>query len=217
MTDYMRFTTHREIIVGRVYNILRAPAHLLHFSRLQSLTLDFGSEGLHTQFDCVQKLFNVSSSVERPSSDFIDGSAAVSYRAEVGSRLLSLTRLKIVKLPCINQHLLQKIACAFPNLVSLELESTSRLNLSCCSHCYEDSLTLTMHSLVARRYTCAENLAVRLFAFSAQTLHSSITDAATYTTRCYIHPPADLWRSSPAAQLVEVALSRYLPHTGRAH
>ena len=147
----------RELIVGRVYNVLRSPEDLLNFSQLQSLTLDFGSEGLNTQFDCVQKLFGVfSSSLESPSNV-----SEIFERSFSHGITQSLKKLTISKLPCVNQHLLKKIACTFPNLVSLDLESTSRLELNCCSACYEDSLSLTMHSPVTRKFRSTEDIAVR--------------------------------------------------------
>ncbi|KAF6753099.1 hypothetical protein DFP72DRAFT_1046892 [Ephemerocybe angulata] len=73
--------------------------------------------------------------------------------------LHSLKLFKVTRLPCIDTYLLRAIARAFPNLVSLELECTGRLKRSCCQTCYEDSLTLTVHSPVPRKYRSAEDLA----------------------------------------------------------
>lgn len=114
------------------------PERLGRLSHLNTLSIDFGREGLVTQYPHVKQLLNIFESSPSASS------------------LISLT---LSSLPAIDVLLLRLIAKVFGSLTDLYLSSTERLELTCCNACYEESLSRTVHSPIPDVYLTPEKLA----------------------------------------------------------
>ncbi|KAJ2929474.1 hypothetical protein H1R20_g7620, partial [Candolleomyces eurysporus] len=147
------FAWVRELEIRDIADVLTSPTHILRFDALVSLSLDFARQGLNTQLDCVKRFFSVFDTA----ADTLDSDSTALASHGISQ---SLRHLRFTKLPAIEISLLRFIARVFPALVSLEIDSASRLNVGCCTGCFEDSLTLTVHSPVSRRFHSAEALAM---------------------------------------------------------
>ena len=110
------------------------------FMLLKDLWIDFRREGLMTQ---------------RPVLNFLFESIANS------GGFSNLTSLTMTAVPRLDAHLLRIVAKTFPFLVDLHLSSVESLNMDCCPNCFEDSLTISLHSPIPEIYPNVEILAVR--------------------------------------------------------
>ncbi|KAG2011352.1 hypothetical protein CC2G_011484 [Coprinopsis cinerea AmutBmut pab1-1] len=122
------------------------------FSNLHILSLDFRHEGLNTQKQTVLHLFGAlgqtnSTSVLHPNAHVAGELPVARYGHPICD---NLQVLHLTKLASIDVNVLNAIVGAFPRLKELYLESTSRLKLTCCPNCYDESLTLTTHSPIPR-------------------------------------------------------------------
>ncbi|KAI0794092.1 hypothetical protein C8Q74DRAFT_556500 [Fomes fomentarius] len=105
---------------------------LARFTSLQSLELDFTTDGLATQKSRCSLLFkNVTA---------------------------DLTTLKLTYLPRIDTALLTLLAARFPSLVILELSCTERLDEECCWLCFEESSSCTIHSPIPEHFSSIQKL-----------------------------------------------------------
>ncbi|KAI9064791.1 hypothetical protein FKP32DRAFT_1611026 [Trametes sanguinea] len=109
---------------------------LAQFTSLRSLELDFSADGLSTQTSRATLLFRNMSA--------------------------QLTWLKLTHLPRIDLGLLSLVATRFPNLVTLELSCTERLDEHCCWHCLEESSTSCMHSPIPETFASADILITKM-------------------------------------------------------
>ncbi|KAJ7155396.1 hypothetical protein C8R43DRAFT_884454 [Mycena crocata] len=109
-------------------------AQLGALTHLETLSIDLYSEGLVTQHPCLKRicLELLSSPIENASH--------------------KLTMLTLTSLPHLDVPLLRLIGNNFPCLIDLHLSCTERLDLTCCWHCYEESLGLTIHSPIPEVY-----------------------------------------------------------------
>ncbi|KAH6916289.1 hypothetical protein BKA70DRAFT_1092009 [Coprinopsis sp. MPI-PUGE-AT-0042] len=121
--------------------ICHSPERLLLLESLTNLSLDLSHEGITSQAHAMMK--RVFGLVNPTTSRMCS----------------SLRSLRLTKVAYIDKRILEMIAHAFPHLQHLYLEATSRLELTCCANCYEDSLTLTQHSPVPRYFPVVQSLA----------------------------------------------------------
>lgn len=117
-------------------SILSDISHLLHFSNLQHVHVDFSPEGLHTQRTCIRKILKC-------------------LPAE-------LTLLELSYLPKLDVDLLHRVAKHFPHLTNLKLTCSERLINDCCWACYEESSSCTVHSPIPDNHVDVDDLTVRL-------------------------------------------------------
>lgn len=108
---------------------------LARFTSLQSLELDFTTDGLATQKSRCSLLFK--------------------------NVIADLTTLKLTYLPRIDTALLTFLAARFPSLMILGLSCTERLDEECCWLCFEESSSCTMHSPIPEQFSSIQKLTVR--------------------------------------------------------
>ncbi|KAH9943801.1 hypothetical protein B0H21DRAFT_474460 [Amylocystis lapponica] len=117
------------------------PNPLYQFRNLQSVIINFSSDGLAThQSRCKMLLTSLPS---------------------------SLTHLSLTSLPQLTSALLILISSKFLALLVLELTCAERLDEDCCWLCYEESSSCTMHSPMPDVYSTLDDLVV---AFAAALL-----------------------------------------------
>ncbi|KAL6304537.1 hypothetical protein BKA93DRAFT_732830 [Sparassis latifolia] len=108
--------------------------NLIEYYNLQAVEIDFSPDGLSTQTNRIQLIFQ-----------------------HLPTRLTCLT---LTFLPRIDTSLLSLISTNFPALETLELTCTERLDETCCWLCYEESFSRTLHSPIPEYYSTVEDLAV---------------------------------------------------------
>lgn len=112
-----------------------SPSVLLGLTALHSLAIDFSREGLVTQHPVILHLFqNINSN--------------------------SLTSISLTALPRIDVPLLRLIASTFPQLDTLCLSSTERLDCTCCENCFMESASRVIHSPIPDMFAEVSGLAV---------------------------------------------------------
>ena len=107
------------------------------FVNLQVLKISFTLEGLSTQDSVVRRLLD---SFSRSGTN--------------------IQKLTLTEIPRIDSKLLDSLSLTFPQLKSLEMESSKRIDFDCCTVCLEDSLGYMRHSPIPDYYANAEKLAV---------------------------------------------------------
>jgi hypothetical protein len=136
----LSFSSSRALSASAA-TICHSPERLLLFETLASLSLDLSHEGITSQAHAMKRIFGL-------------------INPTTSQMCSSLRSLRLTKVAYIDKRILEMIAYAFPYLQDLYLETTSRMQLSCCSNCYEDSLTLTQHSPIPRYFPIVQSLAV---------------------------------------------------------
>ncbi|KAJ3571044.1 hypothetical protein NP233_g4012 [Leucocoprinus birnbaumii] len=115
------------------------------FTNLHSLELSFASEGVSTQDTVIHRL--------------LDSFTRSATR-------MTLEKLTFTEIPRIDTKLLHSLSGTFPQLQSLELGSTKRIEFDCCIVCMEDSLECIRHSPIPDYYANAEKFAVDIASLS---------------------------------------------------
>ncbi|KAJ7574385.1 hypothetical protein C8J56DRAFT_872350 [Mycena floridula] len=105
---------------------------LQYFTHIQELSIDCRTEGLSSQQQALRNIFQNLVTRRDPS--------------------LQMTTLTLVSLPRIDVPLLRLIASTFPHLINLVLSSTERLDFGHCAACYEESLSVIIHSPIPDTY-----------------------------------------------------------------
>lgn len=131
----MRIHSHHRTITASSATLHSSLGNLKRFIQLESARINYYKEGIYTQY-------------------------TISRRILTALPSLKLTLLEICFLPRIDTALLRLIAANFPQLETLSLSCTERLDADCCYSCYEQSASRTIFSPIPEYFTDAENLAV---------------------------------------------------------
>jgi len=121
------------------------PAIIQDLSRLinlRNLTVDMSNSGLMLQRTYIEDLF---------------------HSLRMAKITHSITSLTLETLPRIDAHLLAFIGAEYSELVELNINSTKGIDLSCCTSCYEESLSRIVHSPIPDVFCDVTLLGVRFF------------------------------------------------------